>query len=138
MSKGITHACANVWRAIARSGQWASLGSVVHDWDGIYSSGEVAEHLNTLVHGGFLEVGESRRDGDVYAYTGKCSQLPGETLLPVAGCMDFTGSVAAPRRNDVMNSVYTPDKENHRAGAFDHLQHPSMFLGKRHPTRSVA
>lgn len=138
MSKGINHSCANVWRAIARAGQWASLGSVVNDWDGVYSAGEVAEHLDTLVQGGFLEVGESHRDGDMYAYTPECHQLPGETLRPVAGRIDFESTVAAPRRNDVMNTVYTPPQQTYRPGAMDYQQCPSLHMGKRHPFRSHA
>lgn len=138
MSKGITHSCANVWRGIARAGRWFNLAAIVKDWDGVYSAVEVSEHLSTLVHGGFLEAGESQRDGDMYAYTPKCLQLPGESLQPVAGVVDFKGTVAAPRRNDVMNSVYTPAPSTARQGAMDYLQCPSLHMGKRHPFRSMA
>lgn len=137
MSKGITHSCANVWRAIARAGNWASRDSIVHDWSGVYTPAEVDEHLETLVSGGFLELGESKRDGDMFAYTDKCHQLPGETLLPAARDLDFKGSVAEPRRNDVMNSVYRPQTENFRPGAFDHAQCPSMHMGRRHAFGSI-
>ena len=138
MAKGITHSCANIWRGIARAGIWQSLPSVVADWKPVYSEEEVTEHLHTLQRGGFLELGKSHRDGDVYAYTPKCHQLPGETLLPVAGVIDRAGVPAAPRQNDLMRSVYVPEQPSYRPNAMDHERCPSLHMGKRLPFRSAA
>ena len=141
MAKGITHSCANTWRAIARAGGWHSLQRVAKDWDGIYAESEIRESLETLQRSGFLELGESRRHGGMYAYTAKCHQLPGETLLPVTasdGEPDAVTTVAAPARNDVMNTVYTPPQPIYRAGALDYQACPSLHMGKRRAFRSEA
>jgi hypothetical protein len=118
MCKGITHSCANVWRAIARAGGWFCAQRAAKDWEGVYEREEIAGHLNTLNRGGFLEAKHTRREGVVYAYTVACKPLPGETLLPVtpaASDPGYEAQPAAPRRIDLMNSTYEPTPWLHRS-----------------------
>jgi hypothetical protein len=132
MSKGITYSCANVWRAIARAGGWWSVLRTARDWAGVFSMDEIEEHLVTLKRAGFLEAKQHPREGTVYAYTARCQVLPGETLAPVATATQDGGqAVLEPYRPSVMSSVYRPAPATYRPGAMDHLQCPSLHMGKR-------
>lgn len=132
MSKGITYSCANVWRGIARSGGWWSVLRTARDWEGVFSMAEIEEHLVTLKRAGFLEAQHHPREGTVYAYTATCQVLPGETLSPVTSPLQDGGEpVPEPYRPGVMSSVYRPAPVTYRPGAMDHLQCPSLHMGKR-------
>lgn len=135
MAKGITHSCANIWRSVARAGGWWSALRLAREWNGIYSLDEVQEHLITLKRGGFLEAQETRREGTVMAYTIRCTPLPGETLAPVTPSADepaaITTLAAVRHQDELMRSVYVPSKQAYRPGAFDHVDCPSLQLGKR-------
>lgn len=140
MAKGINHNCANIWRGIARPGGWWSVKRVAAEWYGIYMPAEVKEHLATLQRGGFLELGESRQHGDMFAYTEKCHQLPGEKLLPVTDSDHEPAPLtkAGPTQINRMNSVYVPPTLTYRAGAMDHQAIPSLHMGKHQAFRSKA
>lgn len=138
MSKGITHSCANVWRAIARAGGWWSVLRTAREWAGVFSMHEITEHLATLKRAGFLEAKEHPREGTVYAYTASCHVLPGECLAPVTSLLQEAGQAAPqPFRSGVMTSVYKPSQPVYRPGALDHLECPSLQMGKRTPYRGA-
>lgn len=135
MAKGITYSCANIWRSVARAGGWWSAQRLAREWNGIFDLDEVLEHLVTLKRAGFLEARETRREGTEIAYTTKCKPLPGETLVPVTPSADepvAITTVAVERyQAERMRSVYVPSQATYRPGAFDHVNCPSLQLGKR-------
>lgn len=138
MSKGITHSCAHVWRGIARAGGWWSVLRTAREWDGVFSIDEVVEHLVTLQRGSFLVAMEYRREGTVYAYTAQCKLLPGESLVPVTTPLqEAVQDVPPSPHHDVMASAYVPPQATYRPGALNHMQCPSLHMGKRTPYRGV-
>ncbi len=135
MSEGITHDCVMLWRTVATKGGWWSALRLAREWSPTFALAEVQRHLATLRKGGFLQEQDHPRMGAVYAFTGLCSPLPGESgHVPrpqdEAPCTPATPEA---RRPDVMHTHYRPPQPAYRAGALNHLQYPSLQMGRRVP-----
>lgn len=163
MAKGITQDARVLWLFLAeRAYQWWTDAALTHHWRPTYHIADMQAHLMALHKSGHLErvkSGAARCSAYQYAFTGRCTPLPGYQLegLTVINLNPETPATMAPitsadahQAQADQDRIAKPDRINRtlgkhipvvpvsRPGAMDYARIPSLHMGKRRDFRSEA
>ncbi|WP_423458009.1 hypothetical protein [Ottowia sp. VDI28] len=125
MSEGINRECSMLWLTIAKQGGWWGVLRLTREWAPTFSLNEVERHLVTLYKGNFLEAQHHQKVGTVYSFTAQCI-----ALMPLKGAVHAPAPLDPPEPGRPSN-CYGSLQPALRPGALDHMNHPSLLLGKR-------
>jgi hypothetical protein len=125
MGNAINLECRALWLMLCRDGGWWTVNSLVRHWHPTFTDFEVAEMLQALENGHFVECRAQFTQGLTYCVTSDCASLPGinrpaiRPLFPHVSPQNQT-------RNHPRSTHATPEPNPQPPQEYPCLIHPAL------------